>query len=290
MKRQTILMGFLTLILLTSCESSRLKKEAEAKAKQFFTSLKQGDEKKLKEIYKDFGKLESYYKSDSAVITSTYFKDDITTVSVHNRFTNGLGKLNERDILLFFKKDSTGNLVLYDSKGLTDFSEKNEYKFGSKTGCISPNDTTDQQIILALEKTNKVFMEKAVDVYLELKKDIRVTDWSWETLYSGSASGKGIVVNNSRFNIPTLKYTVTFKTRSGDPITTDKGTISYDPIPAGGSTSFSFYSDYVGGASIASIELNFDDDLIFNYLAGEDWTGKECDEYFKAHPDELIKK
>ena len=79
---------------------------------------------------------------------------------------------------------------------------------------ISTNDTTDQQIVLALEKTNKVFMEKALDVYLELKKDIRVTDWSWETLYSGSASGKGIVVNNSRFDIQSLKYTVTFKTSS----------------------------------------------------------------------------
>ena len=51
------------------------------------------------------------------------------------------------------------------------------------------------------------------------------------------------------------------------------------------SKSFTFYSSYVAGASRASIELLFDENLIFKYLAAKDWTGNECEEYFKNHPD-----
>jgi hypothetical protein len=265
---------------LIACEPSKLKKEAEGKANHFFSYFKQGDKKKLVEIYRDFGRLETFYKSESASISAYSFKDNLATVSLHCRFTDALGKLNERDILLFFRKDSYGQLFLYDSKGLMDFSEKIDYKFGVKTGCILPNDTSDQQIVSALEKNRKVFVDKVADVYIELKKDVRVTDWRWETL---SASGKGIVVNNSRFDIPSLKYTVTFMSSSGTPITTYKGKISSDTILAGRSTSFSFNSANVVGVSTASIVLNYDDDLIFSYLASKGWTGKECEEYFKTH-------
>lgn len=282
MKKLMIL--FSVAIVLGACESKKIKAESESGAKLFFSYLKQGDEEKLKRLYKGFANFETYFKSDSAKIKSTIYKNDIVMVTVHNRFTNGLGKLSEKDIFLFFRKDSIGKLSLYDSKGLSDFMEKNDYKFGIKTGCITTNDTTDQQILSALKKSNKVLMDKGIDVYLELLRDVHVTNWSWEELYSGSASGKGIVVNNSRFDIPSLNYTVTFKSSSGATITTDKGVVSYDAILAGGSTSFSFYTDYIGNATRASIELNFDDELILNYLANKEWTGKECEEYFKAHP------
>ncbi len=59
--------------------------------------------------------------------------------------------MNEKDIKLFLKKDSTKQLYIYDSKGLSDFFEKDEYKFGINTGCISATtDTSDQQILKAI--------------------------------------------------------------------------------------------------------------------------------------------
>lgn len=286
MKTQFIL-SFILVIMFCSCESKKLKEEARKETDLFFKYLKQGDEVRLKQLYNGFENFESFYKSDSVKIKSIVYEDEIAIVTAQNKFTNGLGKSTEKDILLFFSKDSLGKLKLFDSKGLTDFTEKNEYKFGIKTGCVTKSDTTDQQILVCLKKSHEVLLDKGVDVLLELMKDVRVTNWSWEELYSGSGSGKGIVVNNSRFDIPSLKYTVTFKTASGNIVTTDKGVVSYDVVPAGGSTSFSFYTDYIGGASRASIELNFDDDLILNYLAQKEWTGKECDEYFKLHPEKL---
>lgn len=288
MKFSLTIFTLLTATTFISCESSKLKKEAEVKAKEFFSVLKNGDEKKLAALYPDFEKFDTYYKSDSARINSTNEKNDVITVSVHNRFTNAYGKVTEKDISLMFKKDTTGQLKMIDSKGLSSFDEKDEYIFGINTGCINKSsDTTDQQILKAIKKANAVMLDKAVDVYLELKSQIKVVSWSWESGYGGSASGKGIVRNSSTFSVPKLKYKITYKTSSGDPITSDDGYITYDVIDAGESKSFTFYTSYVGNATRASIDLTFDEDLIYKYLAKKEWTGKECDEYFKSHPEKL---
>ena len=189
MKIKFTLTVIIATILLSSCESSKLKSEAEKQTKDFFSALKNGDNKKMLELYNGVANFDSYYKSDSVKINSVNIEDGIVTVLAHNRFTNGFGKLSEKDISLFFKKDSTGQLKFYDSKGLTGFDENDEYIFGVGVGCISKkNDTTDQQIFKALKKSNMVMMDKAIDVYLELKSEIAVTSWSWESGYGGSAS------------------------------------------------------------------------------------------------------
>lgn len=40
-----------------------------------------------------------------------------------------------------------------------------------------------------------------------------------------------------------------------------------------------FYTSYVGNARSASITVEFDDDLIENYIADKDYTGNEYKEY-----------
>lgn len=282
----TLVIPFVTVF--ASCESSKLKRESEIKAKEFFAALKSGDEKRLTILYSGFSKFDAYYKSDSVSVSNSSEKNNVIAVSVHNRFTNGFGKLTEKDISLIFQKDSSGKLKIIDSKGLSDFADKNEYIFGINTGCIrKESDTTDQQILKALEKTKVVMLDKALNVYMELKTQLRIVNWDWESGYGGSGSGKGIVRNGSTFSVPKLKYKVTYKTSSGDLVTSDEGYITYDAIDAGESKSFTFYTSYIGNATRATIDLDFEEDLIYNYLAKKDWTGKECEEYFKKHPEKL---
>jgi hypothetical protein len=90
--------------------------------------------------------------------------------------------------------------------------------------------------------------------------------------------------------MPKLKYKVTYKDQFGNAITSDNGYVTYDVLDAGESKSFTFFTSYIGGASQASIELVFDDDMIFKYLSKKDWTGNECEEYFKSHPDTLMNR
>lgn len=266
-----------------------MKMEAESKAREFFRELKNEDEKTLARIYPGFDKLEQYYKSDSAEIVSTTEANKVITVTANNRFTNKLGKPNLERICLYFRTDSQQRLQLYDSKGLSDFRDNDEYVFGSKTGCIDTRtDTTDQQILRKLKKAKQVLVAEAVSVYLDLKADIRVIDWSWESGFGGSGSGHGIVRNASTFNVPNLKYKVTYRDRLGNAVTSDNGYVTYDVLDAGESKSFTFYTSYIGDASRATIELLFDDDMIIKYLSKKDWTGNECQEYFKNHQDTVM--
>jgi len=272
-----------------SCQSNKLKKEAESKTREFFSILKYEDEKGLARLYPGFSKFEEYYKSDSGKIVSTTEANRIITVTIDNRFTNKFGKSSQQRIYLYYKTDSLGRAVLYDSKGLSDFNDRDDFNFGSKSGCIDNKaDTTDQQIIKKLKKAKQVMLDKAVSVYLELRTNIRVINWNWESGLGGSASGQGIVRNSSTYDIPKLKYKVTYKDQLGNTITSDDGYVTYDALNAGESKSFNFYTSYIGGASKASIELLFDENMIFKYLSKKNWTGNECGEYFKNHPDTLI--
>ena len=269
-----------TCVLLLSCNNSKVKKESEEKTKLFFNAIKSDKTDEVIALYPSFENFESYYKSDSINIKSCSIKDDLITVSLTNNFTNGFGKLTQSDISLFFKKDSLDNIKIFDSKGLTDFSKNDTYLFSVNYGCINKEvDTSDQQILKILKKTKPIMTDEAVNVYLELMKEVKVVDWNWETGYRNSASGDAIVKNYSSFSIPNLKYKITYKNRYGNEITSDDGYVSYDPIEAGESKSFSFYTGYVGNASKASIELIFDEDLIFKYIIEKEWNGNECNEY-----------
>lgn len=289
MKVRLIILSGAVCVFTLACRSDKAKLEAEAKTRAFFLSLKKSNEKEMTRLYPGFSNFDHYYKSDSGTIVSTADGKERVAVAVDNRFTNGFGKLNQQSICLYYKIDSLGQVNLYDSKGLSDFDDNDDFIFGSKTGCIdSRADTTDQQIIKQIKRTKRVMLDKAVAMYLELKRNIQVVHWNWESGYSGSASGQGIVRNGSSFTIPKLKYKITYKNELDNPITSDDGYVVYGPLEAGESKSFTFYTSYVGGASRASIELLFDEEMIFKYLSKKDWSGNECALYFKDHPDSLV--
>lgn len=283
--RNLIFIGTMCIVA-SSCQPNKAKIEADRKTGEFFIALKKGDKMALSRLYPSFRKFDEYYKSDSGKIISTTEANKVITVSVDNRFTNTLGKTSQETICLYYRVDSLGQPVLYDSKGLSDFDTNDNYIFATKTGCIDTRtDTTDQQILRLLKRSRSVFVDKAVWLYWELKKDVRVVTWNWDAGYGGSASGQGIVRNGSNYSIPSLKYKVTFKDQWDNPLTFDEGYVSYDALAVGESKSFSFFTSYVGGASRASIELLFDDDMIFKYLATRDWSGDEYEQYYKDHVD-----
>ncbi|HBZ67617.1 MAG TPA: hypothetical protein DEO70_12335 [Bacteroidales bacterium] len=259
-----------------------MKKNAESQVLEFYSAVREGNEEKMKALYKGATNLSSYYKSDTATIKEIMIvennKIEIKTI---NQFTNGYGKKFNQEIDFYLKPDSVNELdyIIYDSKGLCGYDDNSTYSFGMKTGCISKGDKTDQEIAKKLKIADELLLLKSLDVYLDLKKNVNIVNWSWESGYGGSASGKGIVKNASTFNLPDLKYKITYKDYYGNEITTDDGSVTYDKFYAGESKSFTFYTSYVGDASKASIELVFDDKMIMDYVASKDYTGKEYQEY-----------
>ena len=285
--RLTICLTVLTFIL-GGCSDGKVRESASGLATRFFSALKTSDEARAKALYSGFSNFKSYLKSDSAKVKEVLLNDTLVRVRVLNHFTNGLGKQSDAEIWLYMHRSPGDSLVIVDSKGLSSHSDDEEYLFGLGTGCIeAAKDTMDQVVLLRMKKASKLMVAKAVELYQELSDGCNVEDWSWETGYGRSASGKGIVRNNTSFSIPRLKYKVTYKDADGNEVTSDDGYVSVDAIEAGESRSFTTYTSYVGNASRASVRLEFDSDLMLKYVAKKEWTGKECTEYFSEHPDEL---
>ena len=276
--------------LLSACQSSSMTKGmaklgieasvAESKAHEFFTALHQGDRQKLLILYPDYQQLDHLATSDTAIFKGVSQLNEILAVRFRNVQRSERGFRLEKEVQLFFRPGTGGQLVLFDSKGLGSFEKKEEYVFGVKTGCINPaRDTTDQQMVKALARARLLLPEKAFAVYMELKQGIQVTDWNWEPGDNGSAFGEGMVHNATSYALPYLKYKLTYQNSNGDTIATDKGNVTYEALQPGDSPTFTFYTSYVGKPSKAAIELVFDDDLVFNFLAKKAWTGKEWEDY-----------
>jgi hypothetical protein len=291
---KSLLVIFSTIPLLIACESSSMTKGSttssveretvETKVNDFFEALRRGDRKELQAIYPGFQKLENNLGSDTATIKSITEEGSVYVVSVHHVWRNSSGNQQVKDVQVFIRPTTAGKLDLFDSKGMAAF-EKAEYLFGIKTGCInSARDTSDQQVARAMEKVRLLLPEKALAIYVELKKGIQVTGWNWVQGDDSAVFGEGVVHNNSLYAVPDVKYKISYYNKKGNTIATDTGHVTYAAIKPGDSTGFTFYTNNAGRPSKAEIELLFDDELVFTYLQKKNWTGKECEEYFRKHP------
>ena len=260
----------LTALVFSSCG---YKKEAIEVTQNFFSAIKNEKEEKMAEFYPEVGKLPNYYKSDSIVFKEAMdLGDNKYSVSVTNMFTNGYGKRTESQIVIFTKPKDENNpgdgYEVYDSQGLCDFSDDAVYKFAKRKRYLTGDSLTDQRIVKIVVEARKDFIELAVKFTTYLYENVKVSDWNWETSdYNYSASGRGVVKNNTKYAIPDVKYIVTYMKRDGTEVTQDKGSVTYDEIRPYGMESFSFYTSYVGNASRATIKLEFDDEFVLETVA-----------------------
>lgn len=229
------------------------------------------------ELYPEVGNLQNYYKSDTITIKEVAdLGDNKYSVSLTNKFTNGFGKSTESEIVIYTKpKDEAkpgDGYVIYDSKGLCDLSDDAIYKFAKRKGYLSGDSLTDQRVAKKVKEATTELVATAIKFQTYLRENVTVKDWNWETNdYSYSASGRGVVKNDTKYAIPDLKYVVTYMKRDGTEITQDGGRVTYDKIRPYGMESFSFYTSYVGNASRARITLEFDDDFVLETVAKGDF-------------------
>jgi len=276
------LFAFILSSLFYNCGQDQNLINSEDVALRFFKGIKGGNEDLMKKYYPNISIFESYYKSDSIKINdSRYLNDSLILVSVMNYFTNSYGKMTTKDIDIYFLPDSLGLYSkISDSKGLSNQLENELYSFGINTGIIKNTDTTDVQINRKYFNASLLSYKFTLEKLLDFKTNVNVIDWSWRIGYGSSASGKGIVKNNTTYDIPNVRYEIAYKDRLGNELTTDHGYISYDVLRAGASKSFSFYTSYVSNqASKASISLEFDEDMIKEYVLKAKYNGDEYDKF-----------
>lgn len=290
-----ILFNIAAIAILSSafCSCSH-EKEARAAVEKFITAWKSADEVDMKDAYPDVEKLPSYYKADEASITEiSSGENDTYEAKVHMKFTNGFGKTFERDITFYVEpkeKDNKDSYIVFDSKGLCSFTESDSekyYKFAKSVGAIKPDYKTDVQIAQGMVDAMPLFLQYMLKAQLYLQENVTFSAFNWQKgYYSDYASGNAVCKNNTPYDIPNLKYKVTFY-RGDNVVTEDDGYIEYGSLKAGASTSVSFYTSYVGNASTARIEAVFDNDFIEELVANSRYDGTEYKESLKATNDSI---
>jgi hypothetical protein len=277
------LLTILSITLLFSCNSHKKEKAAATSiVMEFYKHLKSEDLNKAKLVYPKFGNFGLYYKSDSGQIKDVIIIDDSTAfVKTTNHFTNGFGKKFSRDIdfYLTLQKDSTNSkYLIMDTKGLAGYDGEELIQFAKSTGCITSKDTMDSDVIRKLLKADTLQMLLCSQIQGTIRKECKVTNWSWETGWGGSASGKGFVFNGSKYSIPTPQYIISYKVGSTT-VTQEEGYLSYDVLYPGQSKDFTFYTSYVGGATRASIELYVEPEKLKKYVLEQTtWDGTEAND------------
>lgn len=264
MKYLKLFTSLLIGVLIIACDNN--KEEVETTIRDFFSAVKSQDEALMTELYPDFGNLQGYYFSDSIIVhkieklTNKEYQVELT-----NKYTNGRGKTTET-LMTFFTRPSDSNApnkgyIIYDTKGFVNNKENYTYRFAQKKGYLRQARLTDQQIAQELKRIDTILIQDIRKLLDYLEKNVVVDNWNWEKGYGNTASGRGIIKNNTKYKISDLKYTINFYKKDGSKVTQDTGNI-YSGLPPYGMESFSFYTTYVGNATQASIELHFDSEFL----------------------------
>ena len=81
---------------------------------------------------------------------------------------------------IFITKDKDSEWYIYNSQGLISIDKDIEW-FGKKTGAFGRRTLYDLQLAEVLSKLYSLMREKYWEQYFELKIQVEILDWSWET-------------------------------------------------------------------------------------------------------------
>ncbi len=267
------------LLILTACNSAA-KSGAEKVVNDFYAALKTEDTTKIKQFYPEFEKLGGYNKSDKIEILETEENDKgQIEVKIKNSFTNIKGKKFTQEITYICKENpkKTGSYLIADSKGIYDFSETREYQFAVQTGFIpKKNELTDQEKAAKILKSQEL-LELLFEQKIEsLRKEIVIENWGWEYGYVETyANGHGTVVNRSKEDFGTLKFSLTFVGQDGNITQTDEGYLGYDTLYSGQSRDFTTTTSEIGPATKAYIQVQYDSYELLDKIYAQQYKGNE---------------
>ena len=267
------------MIILSSCSH---KNEAIELSRDFFTSLSDSTYGSPTDFYPRYDSLGIEAKSDVVDIeeSDVMEKNDTLIVRCYNNYTNSEGTFKQDSVTLFITKNEDKQFYIYDSKGLIVMDKDLEW-FGTETGAFGKKLPNDQALAKRIEQVRSMMWNKYIEVRAELATKVKISNWSWETSYSGDAHGEGRVVNNLDYSVSGIKYHVNYYDRKGDFMAEDNGSISKTLYP-GEKYNFTFWSSNAKYPHTANLRLEFSDNMILKIIKEQSYTGKEFSEYQKG--------
>ena len=115
-----------------------------------------------------------------------------------------------------------------------------------------------------------------LEIFHRMENNIIVTDKRLISKDLNHAMGCAIVINNTEFSLPDLKYVITYYDIDNKKVAEDSGWITQEPFASGDTLKFNFETNFNKKATDATFKLDFDLELILQFVMDDDiYTGDE---------------
>ncbi len=273
-----VVFTLLITLVLSSCSH---KNEAIELTRSFFTSLSDSTYGSPADFYPQYDSLQIEAKSDVVDIEESEIteKNDSIIVRCMNNYTDARGTFKQDSVVIFITKDKDSEWYIYNSQGLISIDKDIEW-FGKKTGALGKRTMYDLQLAEVLSNLYSLMREKYWEQYFELKTQVEILNWSWETSYDGTAHGEARINNKLPYSVSGIKYQITYYDRQNNYMTEDEGRVSKTLNP-NEKYNFTFWSSNAKFPTKANLRLDFSDKTVYELMKEKLYTGKEFEEFTK---------
>ena len=272
---------FFTLLITLVLSSCSHKNEAIELTRSFFTSLSDSTYGSPADFYPQYDSLQIEAKSDVVDIEESEIteKNDSIIVRCMNNYTDARGTFRQDSVVIFITKDKDSEWYIYNSQGLISIDKDIEW-FGKKTGALGKRTMYDLQLAEVLSNLYSLMREKYWEQYFELKTQVEILNWTWETSYDGTAHGEARINNKLPYSVSGIKYQITYYDRQNNYMAEDEGRVSKTLNP-NEKYNFTFWSSNAKYPTKANLRLDFSDKTVYELMKEKPYTGKEFEEFTK---------
>lgn len=271
-------------LLMCGCSGGD-KSKVEKSVQGFMNAYKEQNIEQMRVYYPTIDNIEIFYASDTSFIEEIVpiANTDNYEVKVASFYINEENN-PEMQSLTFFIQPAKGQkhgFRIVDSQGLGSWRSYPHYKFAVQTGCITPTMTlSDQQASQRLRVAKDLLFYFSKLMYHDLEANIRVKQTKILEQDKKKAHASVIVENTSDYTLPDLKYHIVYYDEKERKIGEESGWVTQEPFESGKAIEFEFYSNYDEATASADFKLDFDLDLIMQFVLEDDaYTGREYEEF-----------
>lgn len=232
---------------------------------------------KATEYYPKFDSLHIKLRSDVVDFDDNMIKvNDTMIVSCQNNYTDERGILHQDSAKFYLTKDK-GHYQIVDSKGILQISNSLK-NFGKRLVFLPLDKMRDQELAPLLSKLNDFYLSKYLDTYIELKNDVKILSWDWETYDDGEPYGEACFCNDTSLTLSDIMYTIKYFDRNGNVVSEDTGSACNELKPHE-KYRFTFYSSHVINPSKANLSLDFNSSTIEQIVQSKNYTKEDFEKY-----------
>jgi len=279
----TLLMFFSVLFLEASCQN-KSEQEARQTIETFIKAWQQQDVALMEELYPGIKQMDFFYSSDKAdIVEVTREGNGQLRVRINSIFVTQTKQEVQRRIVFIVVPDNN-RLGLYhirDSYGLACWERYPYYKFALHTGCIPSSEmASDVELSSRMNRAKQMVFVYSQALYDRLSEDVHIVENTMTRNDGRHSEGVALVQNDSQFHLPGLQYSIIFYNETHQEMGRHQGWVTHDIFPAGEACAFNYEADIVQGASLMYFVLDFDVEMIVDYvLSYSEYTGREYNDF-----------